>query len=105
MTDNTIEALRVNQIGLEAVAAVGTQVWGAQPTAGKTFVIGGVTYTVDASGASVAGHINRGADLPAWKVNVVAAINGTTGPNLNPNPYASAGVFSSNNLPITARIP
>jgi hypothetical protein len=105
MTDNTIDALRVNQIGIEGVAAVGTQVWAVQPTAGKTFVIGGVTYTVVASGASVAGQINRGADLAAWKVNVVAAINGTVSPNTNPNPYASAGTFTGDNLPITARIP
>ncbi len=105
MTDNTIDALRVNQIGIEAVAAVGTQVWANQPTAGKTFVIGAITYTVVSSGASASGEINRGADLPAFKVNVVAAINGLATPNTNPNPYASAGTFSSNNLPITARIP
>lgn len=105
MADNTIQALRVLQAGIEGVKAVGTQVWAVQPTAGKTFVIGAITYTVVASGASAAGEINAGADLAAWKVNVVAAINGTAAPNTSPNPYASAGVFATNNLPITARVP
>lgn len=105
MTDNTIEALRVLQVGIEAVKAVGSLTLAVQPTATDQFVIGGVTYTWVASGASVAGQINRGADLAAAKVNIVAAINGTASPNTNPNPYASAGSFSGDVLPITARIP
>ena len=104
MADNTIEALRVLQVGIEAVKAVGTLTLAAHPTAMDTHTIGATVYTWVASGANEEGEINIGADLAAAKVNIVAAINGTDGWN-SVNPYATAGAFVSNDLPITAKIP
>lgn len=104
MTDNTIEALRVLQVGLEAVAATRVLTMDTQPTAGDTVTINGVVYTWVASGANEQGEINIGADLAAAKVNLVLAINGGDAWD-DPNPYVSAAAFISNAMTITARIP
>lgn len=104
MSDNTILALRELQVGLEAVKATRVLTMDTQPTATDTIVINGVTYTWVDSGA-VSGQINKGADLAAAKVNLVAAINGVDSIQDGPNPYVSAATFSSNSMTITARIP
>ncbi len=103
MTDNTIEALRVLQVGIEGVKAQGTLSLPTQPTNGDTMTIGGILYTWVTSGAT-AGQINRGADLPAAKLNFVAAINGADSIQDGPNPFVSASAFVSNDSTLTARI-
>src|SRR4051812_36031600 len=104
MADNTLQALRILQLGLEAVKAQGKLTMDTQPTANDTVTVGTITYTWKASGA-VSGEINRGADLAAAKVNFVAAINGLDSIQAGPNPFASAAAFVSNDCTLTARIP
>lgn len=104
MADNTIRALRVLQAGIEAVAATRVLTMDTQPTAGDTITINGIAYAWVNSGA-VSGQINRGADLAAAKVNLVAAINGTDLIQAGPNPFVSAAAFISHSMTITARIP
>lgn len=104
MADNTIEALRVLQVGVAASAATGVLTMDTQPTATDTITINGVAYTWVASGAT-SGQINIGADLAAAKVNLVTAINGTDAIQDGPNPFVTAATFVSNNMTITARIP
>ena len=105
MTDNTIEALRVLQVGIEAVKAQGAFTMGVQPSAGKTMVIGGITYTWRAAvDADTAGEISIGTNLATAKTAFLAAINGTDSIN-DPNPYASASAFTGDVTTITARIP
>lgn len=101
---NTIEGLRATQWGFEAVKAVGKLTVDTQPTAADTFTIGGTVYTFVASGANTAGQVNRGADLAAAKLNIVAAINGTDGWN-TPNPKVTAAAFVGNDCTLTARLP
>lgn len=101
---NTIEGLRVNQWGVEATRAAGTLTVDTQPTALDTFTIGSKVFDFVASGANEEGEINVGADLPAAKVNIVAAINGTDGWNA-PHPEVTAGAFGSDDVVITARLP
>lgn len=103
MADNTITALRVLQVGLEAVKATGTLTMDTQPTANDTVTVGTVTYTYVASGAT-AGQINRGAAVGNSQTNFVAAINGTDGIN-SANPYATAAAFVGNVCTLSARIP
>lgn len=102
MPENTIQALRILQAGLEAVKAVGVLSIALQPTATETIVLGPITYTFIASGA-VAGQINIGANVAATQVNVAAAINGTDGIN-TANPVASAAAFAGNNSTVTAKV-
>lgn len=104
MTENTIEALRIQQVGLEAVAAQGTLTMDTQPTAEDTVVVGGVTYTWKASGA-VSGEINVGLDNAAAQANFVAAVNGTDGIQDGANPSVSAAAFVADDCVLTARIP
>jgi len=104
MADNTISALRVLQAGIEASKATAVLTMDTQPTADDTITIGSVTYTWKASGA-VSGQINVGADLPAAKVNLVAAINGSDLIQDGPNPFVTAATFVSNNMTVTARMP
>lgn len=105
MADNTIEALRVVQVGIEGVAAQGIFTMGVQPTAGKTMVIGGVTYTWRAAiDADTAGEISIGTNLATAKTAFLAAINGTDSIN-DPNPFASASAFTGDVTTITARVP
>lgn len=104
MTDNTLTGLRVIQWGAEGVQAVGTLTVDTQPTALDTFTIGDIVYTVVASGASTPGQVNRGADLAAAKLNIVAAINGSDGWNVA-NPAVSASSFSTHVCTLTARLP
>ena len=101
---NTIEGLRATQWGFEAVKAQGTLTVDTQPTAADTFTIGGTVYTFVASGAATPGEVNRGADLAAAKLNIVAAINGTDGWN-TPNPKVTAAAFVANDCVLTARLP
>jgi hypothetical protein len=87
---------------VNAVAATRVLTMDTQPTAGDTITIGSTVYTWKTSGA-VAGEINRGADLAAAKVNLVAAINGTDGIN-TAHPDVSAATFSTHAMTITARV-
>jgi hypothetical protein len=104
MTENTITGLRLHQWGVEAVAAQGTLTVETQPEAAHEFVVGAQTYAFVASGANAPGEINVGADLPAAKINTVAALNGTDGWN-TPNPAAYALDFAGDDCVITARVP
>ncbi len=105
MTDNTIEALRVLQVGVEGTYAQGAFTMGVQPTAGKTMVIGGITYTWRAAiDADAPGEISRGTNLATAKTAFLAALDGTDTIN-DPNPYATASAFSGDISTITARVP
>lgn len=104
MTDNTIEALRILQVGVEAVASQGAFTMGVQPTAGKTQVLGDVTYTWRAPGVLTSGEISIGTNLATAKTAYLAAIEGSDGHN-DPNPYVTASAFSGDISTITARIP
>lgn len=85
---------------VNGVAATGVLTMDTQPTANDTVTIGPTTYTWVASGAT-AGQINRGADLAAAKVNLVAAINGSDSIN-TAHTLVTAAAFSSDNMTITA---
>lgn len=100
MTANTIEGLRVSQWGVEGVAATAVVTMTVIPTAGKTFIVGGVTYTFRAAGdTDAAGEISIGINVAAARLNFVAAINGNA---LNvANPIVSCGAFSDGALPDT----
>lgn len=87
---------------VNAVAATRVLTMDTQPTAAETITIGTRVYTWVASGA-VAGQINRGADLAAAKLNLVAAINGTDSIN-TAHPQVTAAAFSSNSMTITAKV-
>lgn len=104
MADPTLKALRVLQVGIEATRATRVLTMDTQPTAADTITIGDKTYEWVSSGAT-SGQINRGADLAAAKLNLVAAINGSDSIQDGPNPYVTAAAFSSNNMTVTARIP
>lgn len=104
MTDNTIQALRILQLGIEAVRATRVLTMDTQPTANDTITLNGIVYTWVASGAT-SGQINRGADLAAAKVNLVAAINGVDSIQAGANPFMSAAAFISHAMTVTSRIP
>jgi hypothetical protein len=104
MSANTIEGLRINQWGIEAVAAQGTLTVATQPEAAHTFTIGAKVFTFVASGADEDGELNIGADLEAAKVNIVAAINGTDAWN-DPHPLVTAADFNGDLCLITAKVP
>ena len=88
---------------VNAVAAVGTLTLAAQPTAGDTMTIGTKVYTFTTDGtAAKDGEIDVGADLADAKTLVIAAINGTDSIN-TAHPLVTAGTFTVNNLPITAK--
>lgn len=75
-----------------------------KPTAGDTMTIGTKKYTfVAVAAGDVDGEIEVGADLPAAKVNIVAAINGTDGYSVA-HPEVSAAEFSSDACTITALV-
>jgi hypothetical protein len=101
---NTITAFRKSQWGVEATPATSTLTLEAQPTVGKTIIIGGTTYTVVASGADQAGEVNQGASAAAFQANIKAALNGTDGYNVV-NHRVSCGDFTSDDATITARHP
>ena len=102
MTDNTIEGLRIQQWGVEGVKATSTLTIGVLPTAGKTIIVGGRTYTFVAA-AAVFGEVTRGAAAADAQTNLRAAINGTA---LNPaNERVSCGVFAGNAATVTAHLP
>jgi hypothetical protein len=103
MTDNTINSLRVLQVGVEAVKATGTLTMDTQPTADDTVTIGSVTYTWKNDATPDPGQIHIGANIAAAKVNFVAAVNGTDGFQAGPNPFASASAFSGDVSTLTAR--
>nr|MBN1228884.1 hypothetical protein [Anaerolineae bacterium] len=95
-------AIRVNVSGGSTVQAQGTLTLDTQPTAGDTMTLGTKVYTFVPDGtANGDGEIDRGADLAAAKVNIVAAINGTDEIN-TPHPLVSAADFSSDDCVITA---
>lgn len=84
--------------------ATGTLTVDTKPTSGDTMTIGTKTYIfVPVGTANSDGEISIGADLPAAKVNIVAAINGTDGVN-TPNTSASAAEFVVNACTITTFI-
>lgn len=75
-----------------------------RPTSGDTMTIGAKTYIfVPVGTANSEGEISIGADLPAAKLNIVAAINGTDGVNA-PHPTVRAATFVTNDCTITALI-
>jgi len=106
MPENTINALRQLNVGIEAVQATGTLTMDTQPTATDTVTIHGVVYTWRAIvDTDVAGEISIGADLAAAKLNFVAAVNATASPNTEANPYVVASAFVGDVCTLTARIP
>lgn len=104
MTANTIEGLRVNQWGVEGAAATATLTLTVIPTAGKTLIIGGRTYTFRAAvDTDAAGEVSIGANVAEARTNLVAAINGNA---LNPaNEKVSLGAFTGATATFTARVP
>ena len=104
MTANTIEGLRINQWGVEGVAATATLTIGIIPTAGKTLIVGGRTYTFRAAvDTDAAGEVSIGANVAAAQANLRAAINGDA---LNPaNEAVSCAAFAGNAAVLTARLP
>lgn len=103
-TKNINVMLPTNGTPVNAIAAVGTLTLAVQPTATDTMTIGTKLYTFVASGsADVNGEVSVGTDLATAKTALIAAINGTDGFNVA-NTLASAGTFSTNALPITARV-
>lgn len=102
-TKNINVMIPTNGTPVNAVAAVGTLTLATQPTAGDTMTIGTTVYTFTADGtADAAGEIDVGADLADAKTLVIAAINGTDSIN-TAHPTVSAGTFTVNALPLTAR--
>ena len=88
---------------VNAVAAVGTLTIAAQPTAGDTMTIGTKVYTFVAAGeADADGEISVGTDLATAKTALIAAVNGTDSVN-TAHTLVTAGTFTGNNLPITAK--
>ena len=104
MTENTIEGLRVQQWGVEGVRATSTLTLGVIPTAAKTLIIGGRTYTFRASGdTDTYGEVSIGANVGEAQVNLRAAINGNA---LNPaNERVSCAAFAGNAAVVTAHLP
>lgn len=104
MTANTIEGLRVNQWGVEGAKATATLTIAVQPTAGKTLIVGGRTYTFRAPvDTDAAGEVSIGANVAAAQANLRAAINGDA---LNPaNEAVSCSAFTGDDATLTARLP
>lgn len=89
---------------LNAIEATVTLTIATQPTAGDTMTIAGKPYTFVANGtANEDGEVNVGTDLATAKTAIVAAINGTDGYNVA-NEYVTAGSFTVNDLPLTAKV-
>lgn len=102
MTANTIEGLRINQWGIEGVAATATVTIAVIATAGKTFIVGDRTYTF-ADPAASDGEISIGSLAADTQTNLRAAINGDA---LNPaNEKVSMAAFAGNDAVLTARVP
>ncbi len=104
MTANTIEGLRVNQFGVEGVKATATLTIAVIPTAAKTLIVGGRTYTFRAAvDTDAAGEVSIGANVGEAQTNLRAAINGDA---LNPaNEKVSLGTFTGDDATLTARAP
>lgn len=91
-------------ISASAVKASGTLTVDTKPTSGDTMTIGTKTYIfVPVGTANADGEISIGADLPAAKLNIVAAINGTDEINVA-NTLVTAATFAANACTITALI-
>ncbi len=73
------------------------------PTVGDTFTIDGVTYTVAEAGDTGNLKVPVGADLAAFYVNIVAAINGTDGSN-DRHPTVEAVGFISTELTLESYV-
>jgi len=72
------------------------------PALGETFTLGTKVYNVvPTASANGDGDVAIGADLPAFQVNVVKAINGTDGHNVK-HPLVTCADFDSNAAVITA---
>lgn len=72
------------------------------PALGDTFTLGTKEFTVvPTASANGDGDVAIGEGLPAFKENVVAAINGTDGHN-DPHPFVTCADFEGNNAVITA---
>lgn len=101
---NTLEGLRVNQWGVEGVKATSTLTITLIPTAGKTIIIGGRTYTFRAAGDTDAtGEISIGISVGEARTNLVAAIAGNA---LNiVNARVSMAAFSGATSVVTALHP
>ena len=102
MTANTIEGLRINQWGVEGVVSTATLTITLIPTAAKTLIVGGVTYTFRAAGdVDAKGEVSIGANVGEARTNLVAAINGDTWNDTNP--AVSAAAFAGADAVLTAR--
>lgn len=89
---------------VNAVEAAVTLTIAAQPTVGDTMTIANKRYTFVANGtANENGEVNIGTDLATAKTAIIAAINGTDGYN-TANVYVTAGTFTVNDLPLTAKV-
>ena len=97
LTDNISTKTPVN-----AVAATGTLTIAEPVTANDTITIGTTVYTFKAGATAAAGQIGLGADEPATKLAIVAAINGTDSKN-TAHPLVTAGSFSGDNCTLTAK--
>ena len=106
MTANTISGLRINQWGVEGVHPTATLTMAVVPTANKTIIIGGVTYTFVADAdLNAKGEIaiGAGAGLVATaRTNLVAAIAGDAWNDANP--AVSMAAFVANDAVLTGRV-
>lgn len=104
MTENAISGLRTQQWGVEGVRAAATLTIGVIPTAAKTLIIGGRTYTFRAAiDTDAYGEVSIGANVAEARTNLVAAINGNA---LNPaNERVSIAPFSGSAAVVTAHVP
>lgn len=101
LTDETNIAVDINAV---TTKATNTLTIPTQPTVGDTMTIGSKIFTFVANGAAtVNGGIALGVDLPATKLAIVAAINGTDDVN-DPHPLVSASAFNVNVCTITALV-
>jgi len=88
---------------VDAVVASGTLTVDTQPTVGDTMTIGTKVFTFTVGAAAADGEIFVGADLPAAKVNIVAAINGSDSVN-TASAFVTAAAFSTNDCTLTALV-
>lgn len=97
-----------NSIATAGVEATNVLTFAANPTAGDTCTIGGITYTFVASPAA-AYDVDIGADASGSLDNLIAAINGaagegtTYGTDTEAHPTVSAAAGAGDTMDLTAR--
>lgn len=91
-------------VSATAIKATGTLTIAEDVTAGDAFKVDTKTYIVVAEGtAAFDGEIDEGPDEATFKLNCVAAINGTDGIN-DPHPSVTASAFAGDICTLTAKI-